>query len=176
MSLKAAPQDYPATSQSVLWVAVLMFAAKILAVMILAAMVGEADAERLGLRHNVIFRSAFEIVFLIVFLKAMLLLFRFPMRFPQTFCAVGGVAIGFGFLFIPIQYLTLAQGLGIAEDANPAMSPLLVIAYLAMFVWLVRVLGNIFMHALELRLLYAIAITFLHMIGKVAVMAVIGGV
>lgn len=176
MLLRSAPQDYPASSQSVLWLAILVLIANAVSITVLEAMIGEAAAERLELRHNFIFQSIFEIIFLVVFIKAMLLLFNFPVRFPQVFCAIAGVNIGFSFLFIPIQYLTITYGLGAGEDMNSGMSPILAIVYIAMFVWLVRAIGNIFMHALELRLSFAVGITLLYMMGKIVLVTIVGNV
>lgn len=151
-----------------------MLITDIITIMLLAMMVGETVAEEMKLTQNLGLYSIADVAFLVLFVKVILLVFRFSSRFPQVFCAAVGVDIGFNLLFLPLQYLTIMYGTDTGEDAISGFSAVLTFIYIAMFIWLVRVLGNIFLHALEVRLSFAIGITLLYLAGK-AIFTIVTG-
>jgi len=126
-----------------------------------------------GLADINLLEAFVDLFFLLVFLKILLYLFRFPMRFTQTATAITGTIAMFSVLFIPLNFVA-ADIIGFGENTQSEMqsSPIgavLALIYLALFIWMLRVLGHIFKHALEVRLFFAIGIALLYLMSSLFV-------
>lgn len=159
--LQAEPQQLPAYRKLLILSCTFMVA------------MGMLSALATGLTHVNLLEVTVDLFFLLGFLKVLLWLFRFPMRFTQTAIAVTGSVALFSVLFIPLNFVA-ADIIGFGEQAQPPMqsSPagaVLALIYLALFIWMLRVLGHIFLHALEVRLSFAIGIAMLYLISSLFV-------
>ena len=159
MLLRTAPQDLPASARAMMLLGALMF---VTSAMQLAAV--ESG-------HGMILPAVIDVLFLAAFVKVILALFRFPMRFMQTFTAFAGIHAGFGLAFAPLHYLNMHYVIGAREAAMQGLVGAIAFAYLALFVWSLRVMGHIFVHALETRLPFAIGIALLYLVGNFIVSA-----
>ena len=132
---------------------------------------GALSALAIGVAEVNPLEAVVDLAFLLVFLKVILWLFRFPNRFTQTAIAVTGSTALFSVLFIPLNFMA-ANIMGFGEPAGAQSSPagaVLALVYLALFIWMLRVLGHIFFHALEVRLPFALGIALLYLMSSLFV-------
>ena len=159
--LQAEPQQLPAYRKLLILSCAFMIAMGIL------------SALATGLTHVNLMEVVVDLFFLLGFLKVLLWLFRFPMRFTQTAIAITGSVALFSVLFIPLNFVA-ADLIGFGAEAQPQVqsSPagaVLALVYLTLFIWMLRVLGHIFCHALEVRLSFAIGIAMLYLMSSLFV-------
>ena len=159
--MRATPQQLPAYRKLLILSCTFMVA------------MGMLSAFATGLTHVNLLEIVVDLIFLLGFLKVLLLLFRFPTRFTQTATAVTGSIALFSVLFIPLNFVA-ADLIGFGENAQTQMqnSPagaVLALIYLTLFLWMLRVLGHIFLHALEVRLSFAIGIAMLYLMSSLFV-------
>ncbi len=159
--LRATPQQLPAYRKLLILSCAFMVAMGILS--------GLAT----GLAEVNLLETVVDLFFLLAFLKVMLWLFRFPTRFTQTAIAITGSIALFSVLFIPLNFVA-ADLVGFGGEAQSEMqsSPagaVIALVYLALFIWMLRVLGHIFLHALEVRLPFAIGIAMLYLMSSLFV-------
>ena len=134
---------------------------------------GALSALAIGVAEVNPLEAVVDLAFLLLFLKVLLLLFRFPNRFTQTAIAMTGSTALFSALFIPLNFMA-ANIIGFGEQASGAAqsSPagaVIALVYLALFIWMLRVLGHIFFHALEVRLPFALGIAMLYLMSSLFV-------
>ena len=130
-----------------------------------------------GLAEVNLLETFVDLFFLLAFLKVLLWLFRFPMRFTQTATAITGSIALFSVLFIPLNFVAadfigFNGGLNGEVESQMQSSPagaVIALIYLALFIWMLRVLGHIFLHALEVRLPFAIGIAMLYLMSSLFV-------
>ena len=154
--LRAAPQDFPESPRLLASFCALL------------AVTGVVSAQVAGVSDRVWLDVAAELAFLLVFVYIVLALFRFPERFVQSAIAMTGSAALFNAILIPLNYFAVRMGFGTGEQAGAAAPPgaMLALVYLAVFVWIVRVIGHILRHALEVRTAFAVGIALLYMAGS----------
>ena len=159
--MRATPQQLPAYTKLLILSCVFMVSMGILS--------GLAT----GLTEVNLLETFVDLFFLLAFLKVLLWLFRFPMRFTQTATAITGSIALFSVLFIPLNFIA-TDFIGFNGEVQSEMqsSPagaVIALIYLALFIWMLRVLGHIFLHALEVRLPFAIGIAMLYLMSSLFV-------
>ena len=159
--LQAKPQQMPAYRKLLIMSCTFMVSMGIL------------SALATGLTSVNLLETVVDLFFLLLFLKVLLRLFRFPVRFTQTAIAITGSIAMFSVLFIPLNFVA-ADIIGLGENTQNQMqsSPagaVLALIYLALFIWMLRVLGHIFSHALEVRLSFAIGIAMFYLMSSLFV-------
>ena len=159
--MRATPQQMPAYRKLLIMSCTFMVA------------MGVLSAQATGLAEVNLWETFVDLLFLLGFLKVLLILFRFPMRFTQTGIAMTGCIAMFSVFFIPLNFAAASMiGFGGDTQADMQSSPggaMLALIYLALFFWMLRVLGHIFMHALEVRLSFALGIALLYLMSSLFV-------
>lgn len=140
--LKSAPQDLPYSPQFTVQLAVVYVLS---AIVVLQTTVNPDDA-----LAGIFLGLLVQYVFTYFVLKAL----HKGARFVQTFCALLGVSILFNLLSWPI-FAVLAGEAG-ADSVKATMSLL----FLLIISWEVLVKAHIFRHALEMKMLGALALSF----------------
>ena len=134
---------------------------------------GALSALAIGVTRVNPLEAIVDLIFLLAFLKVLLWLFRFPNRFTQTAIAITGSTALFSVLFIPLNFMAASiVGFGEQASATAQSSPagaVIALVYLALFIWMLRVLGHIFYHALEVRLPFALGIAMLYLMSSLFV-------
>ena len=125
---------------------------------------------------------AVDILFIIIFIKLLLLVFGFVERYQQTLVAIIATQTGFLVLFLPLQYILFplvgAQGIGpqsaeMQQNATSGIVMAVTMFYLAIFIWFLRVQASIYANALEVRMVFAVAIVILQLLGNLLATAIV---
>lgn len=142
--LRAGPQDLPATPQFLAFALIGYFLVDVL-MSLLSFPVGAAFAV-----------SLLDVLLLAAFAQIVLRIVAKPARFNQTLAALAGTGQLLGLLALPlIRGLTAAQAVG-----EPASG--LALAWLAVLIWSLLVLGHILRHALNVSLMTGVGIGVLY--------------
>ncbi|MDD9806227.1 MAG: hypothetical protein OXU83_06525 [Gammaproteobacteria bacterium] len=155
-TFRAAPQDFPVSP------------ALLTAFCFLMAVSGVVSAKLANVPERMWIDAGVELAFTLVFVYVLLLLFRCPERFPQTMTALAGISALFNVILMPLNYLAVQMSFGEAPAgvSTPPFSAVMALVYLGIFIWIVRVIGHIMLHALEVRLSFAVGIALLYMAGN----------
>ena len=160
--LRATPQQLPAYRKLLILSCAFMIA------------MGVLSGLATGLTEVNLLETIVDLFFLLAFLKVILWLFRFPVRFTQTAIAItGSIALFSVFVYtvelrLPPTLLVFGGEAQSEMQSSPA-GAVIALVYLALFIWMLRVLGHIFLHALEVRLPFAIGIAMLYLMSSLFV-------
>lgn len=134
LRLRAGPQDLPA-DQGVL---VFWMGASLLAGLLVAGPVHGAVAS--------LFLGVLDLIVLYIFIMVLLGLNGLTPRWLQTYIALVGASALLGFIMSVLVWVLPPE----LEQAQAQISPLVVVAYLGLLVWLLMVFGHILQQALQL--------------------------
>lgn len=155
-TFRAAPQDFPVSATLLTVFCFLM------------AVSGVVSSKLANVPDRMWVDAAVELAFTLVFVYVLLLLFRCPERFSQTMTALAGSSALFNVILMPLNYLAVQMSFGEAPEgaSTQPFSAVMALVYLGVFIWIVRVIGHIMLHALEVRLSFAVGIALLYMAGN----------
>jgi hypothetical protein len=140
--LKSAPQDLP-------------YSLRLMLQLVLAYILSGIAVLQTTLKPDDLFSGLFlGLIIQYVFTYAVLRALDKSARFVQTFCAILGIGVLFNLLSWPV-FSVLSD-----ETTQDVMKSLMSLLFLLIISWEVLVKAHIFKHALEMRMVSALAISF----------------